>query len=126
MSTANTDKIKEILKELKENNPDVESVVLSGPDGIVIDAILPSDEDPLLMSALVASILMMSKKSVEKVKKGLLKRVLIEGEEGSILVIQTKNNSILGCVLKEKAKIGLAMIELKRAADRIDEILGEK
>jgi len=125
MNATNNDKIKKILKELKENNPDVESVVLSGPDGIVIDAILPSDEDPLLMSALVASILMMSKKSVEKVKKGLLKRVLIEGEEGSILVIQTKNNSILGCVLKKKAKIGLAMIELKRAADKIDEILGE-
>ena len=125
MNATNNDKIKKILKELKENNPDVESVVLSGPDGIVIDAILPSDEDPLLMSALVASILMMSKKSVEKVKKGLLRRVLIEGEEGSILVIQTKNNSILGCVLKKKAKIGLAMIELKRAADKIDEILGE-
>ncbi|MCD6484338.1 MAG: roadblock/LC7 domain-containing protein [Candidatus Odinarchaeota archaeon] len=125
MNATNNDKIKKILKKLKENNPDLESVVLSGPDGIVIDAILPSDEDPLLMSALVASILMMSKKSVEKVKKGLLKRVLIEGEEGSILVIQTKNNSILGCVLKKKAKIGLAMIELKRAADKIDEILGE-
>ena len=125
MSAKNKDTIKKILEDLKENNPDIESVVLSGSDGIVIDAILPSDEDPLLMSALVASILMMSMKSVEKVKKGQLKRVLIEGDEGSILVIHTKSNSILGCVLKKKKKIGLAMIELKRAANKIDKILGE-
>ena len=125
MSGTDKDKIKEILRSIKDNNPDIESVVLSGADGIVIDAILPSDDDPLLMSALVASILMMSKKSIERVKKGQLKRVLIEGDEGSVLVIQTKNNSILGCVLREKAKIGLAMIELKRAAEKIDKALGE-
>jgi len=86
------------LKKLMAINPDIQGAALISVQGLPIFFVLTRDANEELISAMSAAILNMSEFAVKELNRGDLKRVLIEGNEGIIILSKAGENAIL-CTL---------------------------
>ncbi|MGQ4913130.1 MAG: roadblock/LC7 domain-containing protein [Candidatus Asgardarchaeia archaeon] len=119
----NREMLEQVLKNLKAKDPDIEGIIIAKNDGLVIASLLSTNEDPLLISALTASLYSMSIQAITKLQRGSMKQLLITGTKGMILVKEINDQASIGAILSSKANIGLAMIELDRAIKKIRNII---
>jgi len=119
----NREMLEQVLRNLKSKDPDIEGIIIAKNDGLVIASLLSTNEDPLLISALTASLYSMSIQAITKLQRGSMKQLLITGTKGMILVKEINDQASIGAILSSKANIGLAMIELDRAIKKIRNII---
>lgn len=115
--------LEDVLRKLKDKDPDIEGLIVAKNDGLVIASILPVKDDPLLISALTASLYSMSIQAITKLQRGNLKQLLITGTEGMVLVKEINDQASICAILTSKANIGLAMIELDRTIKKLRNII---
>ena len=118
------DMIMKLLDELKRRNPDILSVILTNREGLEIASDIGSGEDALLLSAMIASLYAMGEKTVAQMKRGPFSKLIVSGENGSILILgEPQHDIVIGLTLREKANLGLALIETKRILSRVIDLL---
>jgi len=106
--------------EMKRRDPDIVSIILANREGLEIASDLESGEDSLLLSAMIASLYAMGVKTVAQMNRGPFSKLIISGENGSVLIVGDKDSDIvMGLILRDQANLGLALIEVKRAFGRI-------
>lgn len=118
------DSIIQVLEESKERITEIDGLLLVTRDGLPIaSTTLASTTDEDRMSAMAAAALNLAERVVEELVKGQLKEMVIKGTEGLIIVIQVGEEAVLTATTSSDAKLGLILLELKRSAKTVVDML---
>lgn len=111
--------IQTTLKDLVTNTPDVEGAAMVSADGLVIASVLPAGTDEDRVSAMAAALLSLGDRTVDELQRGALEQVYIKGADGYIILMQAGNECVLEVITGGAAKLGLVLLDSKRAAQEL-------
>lgn len=114
-----TSALRSVLRELNSSSSDIEASACISSDGFNMAAVLNSDVDPDRYSAMCASLLALANRAAQEIQRGNLKLVLVEGEQGVMLLIQAGQDAILAVAAKPSKNLGMIFMSAKKFADKI-------
>lgn len=117
------DAVMSVLKEMETRDPEIEGSVVVRSDGLFIAGALPAEIDRDLVAAMSASIFQVSKKVLEELNRGELRNCVLWAENGVLALCQVTPGIILAAIAKKDANVGLMLVEMRRAAEKLREIL---
>jgi len=106
-----------------DQNPYIEGVAIVSGDGLPIASALPRDMDEIFVSAMSAVILNMSKGAVKELGRGDLKRILIVGSSGTIILSKATEDAILCTLVKSEASLGIIFWNIENFSEKIARLL---
>lgn len=117
----NSQLLKEVLDELTKYNPDILSALVVSDDGLNVASGIPHRDDDTL--ALIASDLTdAADKFSGRLEQGQLNRILLEGERRTTIITRAGKHTVLAVLVPADAKLGLVILSMRRAANRISSI----
>jgi len=116
------------LSRASQGNVDA-SAIISTSQGLTISTHYPdgTDESRIPDEDVIAGrsiqIQEATRKVFKQLKRGLLVRMLIEGETGYIIICDAGNDAILAVLTNKRANIGYMFFMMTRIAKRIERVL---
>lgn len=115
--------LKEILDDLILHNPNIISALVVSDDGLNVASGIPHATDDAI--ALTASNLTdTAKEFAQRLEQGRLKRILIEGEQRTTMVINAGKRTVLFVLISADEKLGLVNHSVRQAANKITALFG--
>ena len=112
-----------ILNELVGQVPEIEAASVVSFDGLAMAAQLPAGMDEDRVAAMSAALLSLGERAAEGLGRGTLSQVYIDGENGTVFLISADDEAVLVAVAAKRAKVGLILFEVRRAAAAVAEAL---
>lgn len=112
-----------VLSNFERNVPQIEATAVVSTDGLVIASRLPDEVEEDRIGAMGAAILSISSRSGEELDRGEMVRVLIEGENGYILIRSIGEFAILVALVRKDVRLGMLFYECKNCIKQLCEIL---
>ena len=119
----NIAELTELLREMEAINPNIQGSAIVSVQGLPICSALAKDVNDGIVSAMSAAILSVSERAVEELARGDLKRILIEGVDGIIILSKAGENAILCTLAKSEASLGMVFLNIQRVSNKIAELL---
>jgi hypothetical protein len=113
----------QILRGLVTNAPDIEGAALVSTDGLVMASVLPSGTDEDRVSAMAAALLSLGERTAQELTRGELEQVYVKGSNGYVILMQAGTDGVLEAIAGPQAKIGMILLEMKRASQSIARVL---
>lgn len=117
--------IKQILHLLEINTPGIEASAIVSLQGLPIVSAMPAGINDDVVAAMTAAVLSVGEKTLQELRKGKLVKILVEGEEGYIIMTTIGRNAILTVLAKHSANLGLIFLMMKQTAQKIENLLAE-
>jgi len=118
-----SDQLDQVLINFERNVPHVEAIAIVSTDGLVIASRLPDKVEEDRVGAMGAAILSISTRSGEELNRGEMRRVLIEGTNGYLLIRSIGEFAILVALVDKKVRLGMLFYECKKCIAQLNEIL---
>ncbi len=118
-----TEMMVDCLRDLQSGTPDIEASAVVSADGLIMASSLPVDVDEDRISAMSAAMLSLGDRIAEELKRGSLQRVYIEGSDGIIVLMAIGDDAVLTVMARQKAKLGLIFLDMRRTAEEIERLL---
>ena len=115
--------LRKILKQLNHKVEEIEACAVISTDGLIKAELLGENIDHDRFGAMCASLLSLAKQAAIDTARGELKLVLIDGNAGSMLVVQIGQKGVLALSTKSEAKLGMVFLEARNVAKQLAEIL---
>lgn len=112
-----------VLNELNASSSDIEASACISSDGFNLASALNKDVDPDRYSAMCASLLALANRAAQEIQRGNLKLVLVEGDQGVMLLVQAGQDSILAVAAKPSRNLGMIFMNAKKFALKIIDTL---
>jgi hypothetical protein len=112
------------LRDLQAGTPDVEASAIVSVDGLIIASSLPAGVEEDRVSAMSAAMLSLGERISAELGRGQLDQVYIHGKQGYVLLMSAGNDAVLTVLAREGAKLGLVLLEMRRAAEDISKLVG--
>lgn len=112
-----------ILSDLNSTSSDITASAIISTDGLPIAVLLPNKFDVDRVGAMSATLLALGNRAIQELACGQLDQVMIKGKNGYILLSQAGDNAVLLLLAKESAKLGLILLDAKKASQSIAESL---
>jgi predicted regulator of Ras-like GTPase activity (Roadblock/LC7/MglB family) len=120
--TAGTEALQAILKDLNACSGDIRlSLVISG-DGLTM-ATLGEVEDADRAGAMCAALLTLCRSTSMDLQHSEVEQALVTGNEGCMLLIAAGPHAILAVFARPRTNLGLLMVDARRAAETIRQVL---
>ncbi|TFF88009.1 MAG: hypothetical protein EU550_02135 [Promethearchaeota archaeon] len=119
----NIDQLTDLLKNLSAVNSDVQGAAIVSVQGLPIVSVLARGVNDGIVSAMSAAILSVSERAVEELARGELKRILIEGVDGIIILSRAGENAILCTLAKAEASLGMVFLHIQSVSKSIAQLL---
>jgi Uncharacterized distant relative of homeotic protein bithoraxoid len=110
------DQIQQVLRELVNGILDLEGAAMVTTDGLTLASALPNGSDEDRVSAMAAAILSMGERTASELKRGTLEQVIVKGNGGYVILMQAGPESVLEAISGSAAKLGMVLLDMKRAA----------
>jgi predicted regulator of Ras-like GTPase activity (Roadblock/LC7/MglB family) len=117
----NSQLLEEVLDELTTHNPDILSALVVSDDGLNVASGIPYHDDDAIALA-TSDLTDMAEEFSKRLEQGKLNRILLEGERRTTVVVRAGKHTILVVLVPADAKLGLVMLSMRRAANRIASI----
>jgi predicted regulator of Ras-like GTPase activity (Roadblock/LC7/MglB family) len=111
------------LKTLVSNTPDLEGAATVSLDGLILASVLPAGTDEDRVSAMAAALLSLGERTAEELQRGTLEQVYVKGDSGYIILMQAGQEAVLEVIAGKGAKLGMVLLDMKRAAQEIMRVL---
>ena len=118
-----TEKIAKLLRDFEAENEDIKGTYVQTIQGLPICSSLGSKSNENMVAAMAAAILSVGERAAQELARGKLKRILLDGEEGLIILQQSGINTILCVLVENDRQLGLIFILMKSIAQKIANIL---
>lgn len=128
-----TEKLEASLAKLCDHLGRVQGAVIVSIEGFVVAAYEPQDnsrgeeEDGTAgspqVAAMAATLIALGERTLARLGQGELKRLLVEGSDGAMLVVPASNRAAVALMVHNDAKMGLSLYALRQAAMEISVIL---
>lgn len=112
------------LRTLQANTPDVESSAVVSVDGLIMASSLPAGFEEDRLSAMSAAMLSLGERIAGELGRGLLNEVYIHGNDGYVLLVSVGDEAVLTVLARQQAKLGLLFLEMRRAAEDLEQLVG--
>lgn len=112
--------LKPILSRLNSISKEIEASAVMTRDGISLASKIRDDVNQDRLGAMCASLLSLSDKTAKELSRGNLKQVLIEGDQGCILIVQIGKRAVLAVVSKASSNLGMVFLEARKTAKEIE------
>lgn len=112
-------KLNKILEKLIKDCSDIAGCIICQVDGMALAGQLAPDLDEHRFSAMSSALLALSDNVVKEMHGGKPRSVLIESDEGNVLIMHAGEKLLLMVTAKAKANIGLSLAHAKKTAEEI-------
>ncbi len=124
-SNSNIKMIELALQDLNGSSSDILASALVSNDGLPIAFKLPDEVEPDRLGGMTAAMLALGNRATRELQCGKMAQVIIQGDDGLIVVVQASPESSLIITAKQEAKLGLILLSVrntvKQLADWIEE-----
>lgn len=118
------EKLNVIMNHLDSKVDCIRGVVLSTRDGLEIASFIKDlDLNVQLVNAMCASIVGLSNRAVSRLGMSSLSKTVIFTTDGIAIAYSIGDTMALFCILDQDANVGLAMIEIENAIDKIQAVM---
>ena len=124
MTKSRTQQMVERLRDLQASSPDVEASAVVSVDGLSIASALPQGVEEDRVSAMSAAMLSLGERIATELGRGSLEQVYIRGEKGYVLLTAVGQEAVLTVMARKEAKLGLILLDMRRAAEDLDKLIG--
>ncbi len=124
MTRSRTDLMVARLREMQAASPDIEASAVVSVDGLIMASALPADVEEDRVSAMSAAMLSLGERIASELGRGGLEQVYIRGNMGYVLVTAVGQEAVLTALARENAKLGLVFLEMRRAAEHLERVVG--
>jgi predicted regulator of Ras-like GTPase activity (Roadblock/LC7/MglB family) len=117
----------EILEAFVSKLPAIDFASVVSLEGLPISSwppTLPGGLDDVRVAAMTAAILSLGERAVMETGKGEMTRILVEGDSGYLISVQSGSKAVLTTSAGRSVKLGLIFLDMKQTAKKISEILG--
>lgn len=127
-----TDLLEAALKEMCSKLHGVQGAVIVSIEGFVVAAYTPHESDmddeegptsSPQVAAMAATLIALGERTLSRLAQGQMVRLLIEGNDGGMLVVPANRRASVAVMVGREAKMGLALYALQRSAKAISDIL---
>jgi len=112
------EKITQILQKLKSTG-DIEGVAVITRDGLLIASELSEGIDGDTFAAMSATMAGAAETAIQELKKSSADRIIVESKNTKLITIGAGEQAILACIVNPNAKLGLILMEMKKASENI-------
>jgi len=119
----NIAELTDLLRRMEAVNADIQGSAIVSVQGLPICSVLARDVNDGIVSAMSAAILSVSERAVEELARGDLKRILIEGLDGIIILSKAGANAILCTLARSDASLGMVFLNIQSVSKKISELL---
>ncbi len=119
----NIAELTDLLRQMEAVNPNIQGSAIVSVQGLPICSALARDVNDGIVSAMSAAILSVSERAVEELARGDLKRILIEGVDGIIILSKAGENAILCTLARSEASLGMVFLNIQSVSNKIAELL---
>jgi predicted regulator of Ras-like GTPase activity (Roadblock/LC7/MglB family) len=119
----NISELTDLLRKMEAVNSDIQGSAIVSIQGLPICSVLARDVNDGIVSAMSAAILSVSERAVEELARGDLKRILIEGVDGIIILSKSGENAILCTLAKSDASLGMVFLNIQSVSQKISQLL---
>ncbi|MHA1915952.1 MAG: roadblock/LC7 domain-containing protein [Promethearchaeota archaeon] len=116
------ERLEAVLKKLVSSNSKITMATITTVEGLPILSVLPRKANETIISAMVATLLSLSERTVVEMEIGEFKQLFIKGINGFLLVFDAEV-SVLAVSTNKDAQLGLIIFECERTALEITKIL---
>lgn len=124
LTRSRTDLMVNCLREMQAASPDIEASAVVSVDGLIMASALPADVEEDRVSAMSAAMLSLGERISGELGRGGLAQVYIRGTDGYVLLSSVGQEAVLTALAREGAKLGLVFLEMRRAAENLQRIVG--
>ncbi|MBI5207396.1 MAG: roadblock/LC7 domain-containing protein [Candidatus Firestonebacteria bacterium] len=118
------EKLMDVLRSLKENTAFLESAaIVNKEEGLIIASTCKSEIEEQNIAAITATICSNSQEMISHLKKGNLKQLLLDTEEGYVLLCVINEATLLTIFTEKESSLGLIFLNSKKSLKKIAEIL---
>lgn len=111
--------LRSVLRELNASSTDIEASACISGDGYSLASVLGKEVDPDRFAAMCASLLALAHQSAQEIQRGNLKLVLVEGDQGVMLLVQAGPDNILAVAAKPSRNLGMIFVESRKVAQKL-------
>lgn len=120
---AKANKLAQLVQSLMANNPHIDAAAVVSLDGLVLASHMSRHLDADRLGAISAALLSLGARASEELGRGGLDQVLVKGELGYVIMIQSGANACLTVVTQATAKLGMVFLDVKQKARQIEAIM---
>jgi predicted regulator of Ras-like GTPase activity (Roadblock/LC7/MglB family) len=124
MTQPRTDQMVNRLREMQAASPDIEASAVVSVDGLIIASALPTEVEEDRVSAMSAAMLSLGERIASELGRGSLEQVYIRGDHGYVILTAVGEEAVLTALASERAKLGLVFLEMRRAAEDLERLIG--
>ncbi len=124
MTSSRTEQMVSRLRQMQAASPDIEASAVVSVDGLIIASALPNDVEEDRVSAMSAAMLSLGERISAELGRGSLEQVYIKGDDGFVILTSIGSDAVLTALARKNAKIGLIFLEMQRAAEDLEQVVG--
>ena len=108
-----------VLRRLNSTSSDIQASAVMTRDGHTLATVLGESVNSVRLGAMCATLLSLGERASLELNRGLLKQILIQGEEGYVLLLRIGEKAVLAVVSQPSANLGMMLVEARRTASEI-------
>ena len=108
-----------ILKRLNSTSSDIQASAVMTRDGHTLASVLGESVNSVRLGAMCATLLSLGERASLELNRGNLKQILIQGEDGYVLLMRIGEKAVLAVVSQPSANLGMMLVEARRTAGEI-------
>ena len=112
-----------LLRELQHASPDIEASAVVSVDGLSIASALAQEVEEDRVSAMSAAMLSLGDRISSELGRGTLNQVYVKGDEGYVILMSIGEEAVLTALANNRAKLGLILLDMRRAAEALEELI---
>lgn len=124
MTDSRSDQMVARLRDMQAASTDIIASSVVSVDGLTIASALPGDVEEDRVAAMSAAMLSLGERIATELGRGDLDEVYIRGVEGFVLLTAIGEEAVLTALAREEAKLGMIFLEMRRAADDLETLVG--
>ena len=119
------DRLADVLDEFLAVSTEAEAAAVVSSDGLPMASALPPHVEEDRLAAMSAALLTLGERAAEGLGRGQLGQVFIEGKDGYVVLMAAGPHAVLVAITSRRAKVGLVLFEMRKAADEISSVMSE-
>ncbi|MBN1800440.1 MAG: hypothetical protein JW891_02985 [Candidatus Lokiarchaeota archaeon] len=115
--------LEELVKEFTESQGDVHGqIVIAFPAGVPIANTWKGEVDPILVGAVSAAVKLTFQNLCMNLKKGLIKKIMVNSESGRVIIQKVGEKAILTTIIAEEADVFRIAFGISNLAIKINDL----
>jgi len=123
MAKSRTELMVDRLRDLQASTPDIEASAVVSVDGLIMASSMPQGIEEDRVSAMSAAMISLGERIAGELGRGDLEQVYIRGYSGYVILMSVGEEAVLTSLIRENARLGLIFLDMKRAADDLENLV---